>query len=82
MKAIAAQKGVTPSVLALAWVMSRGDFVVPLFGTKRRKYLEENIRAAEVTLTPHDLDEIDAAFPAGIAAGDRYPASARGSVNR
>jgi aryl-alcohol dehydrogenase-like predicted oxidoreductase len=81
-KEIATQKGVTPSVLALAWVMSRGDFIVPLFGTKRRKYLEENIAAAECTLTAADIVEIDAAFPAGVAAGERYPASARGSVNR
>ncbi len=81
-KEIAAKKGVTPSVLALAWVMSRGDFIVPLFGTKRRKYLEENIAAAECALTASDLAGIDAAFPAGVAAGERYPASARGSVNR
>ena len=81
-KEIAARKGVTPSVLALAWVMSRGDFIVPLFGTKRRKYLEENIAALNVTLPPAELAKIDAAFPAGVAAGERYPANARGSVNR
>ena len=81
-KGLAAGKGVAPSCIALAWLLSRGDFIVPLFGTKRRKYLEENIAALDVVLTAADLAEIDAAFPAGIAAGARYPDSAIGSVNR
>jgi aryl-alcohol dehydrogenase-like predicted oxidoreductase len=81
-KDIAAQKGVTPSNIALAWLLSRGDQIVPLFGTKRRTYLEENVHALDVVLTPADLTEIDAAFPAGVASGARYPDSAKGSVNR
>lgn len=81
-KEIAARKGVSPSVLALAWVMSRGDFVVPLFGTKRRTYLEDNVSAASCTLSVEEIAEIGAAFPPGVASGERYPASAIASVNR
>ena len=81
-KDIAARKAVTPSNIALAWLLSRGDHIVPLFGTKRRKYLEENIAALDVVLTAADLAEIDAAFPPGAAAGARYPDSAIESVNR
>lgn len=79
---IAARKGVAPSNIALAWLLSRGDHIVPLFGTKRRKYLDENIRALDVVLSATELAEINAAFPAGIASGARYPDSAIGSVNR
>jgi aryl-alcohol dehydrogenase-like predicted oxidoreductase len=71
-EAIAAGKGVTPSQLALAWVLSRGDDIVPIPGTKRVRYLEENARAVDVTLTPGELARIDAAFPVGAAAGTRY----------
>ena len=70
---IAADKGVTSSQLALAWVMSRGDDVVPIPGTKRVKYLEQNATAADVQLTRADLARIDAVFPAGAASGTRYP---------
>jgi aryl-alcohol dehydrogenase-like predicted oxidoreductase len=71
----------TPSQLALAWVLAQGDDLVPIPGTKRVKYLEENVRALDVRLTPEHLAEIDAIFPAGAAAGLRYPAAAMGSLN-
>jgi aryl-alcohol dehydrogenase-like predicted oxidoreductase len=70
---LAAEKDVTPSQLALAWVLSRGDDIVPIPGTKRRSYLEENAAAVELRLSPDDLDRLERAFPAGAAAGDRYP---------
>ena len=70
---IAAEKGVTPGQLALAWVLAQGDDVVPIPGTKRRAYLEENAAAADVELTDDDLRRLDEAFPPGAAAGDRYP---------
>ena len=70
---LAAEKDVTPSQLALAWVLSRGDDIVPIPGTKRRSYLEENAAAVELLLSPDDLDRLERAFPAGAAAGDRYP---------
>jgi aryl-alcohol dehydrogenase-like predicted oxidoreductase len=69
---LAKAKGVKPSQLALAWVMSRGDDVVPIPGTKRVKYLEENAAAANIRLTREELDRIDAIFPVGVAQGDRY----------
>jgi aryl-alcohol dehydrogenase-like predicted oxidoreductase len=70
---IAAEKGVKPGQLALAWVHSRGEDVVPIPGTKRRAYLEENVAAAEVELTGDELQRLEEAFPAGATAGDRYP---------
>jgi aryl-alcohol dehydrogenase-like predicted oxidoreductase len=70
---IAREKGVTPSQLALAWVLHRGDDIVPIPGTKRVKYLEENARALDVELSRDDLAEIDDVAPKGVAAGDRYP---------
>lgn len=81
-EAIAARKGVAPSNIALAWLLARDPLIVPLFGTKKRTYLEENIRALDVVLDAGDMAEIDAAFPRGVAAGARYPAGAMGSVNR
>jgi aryl-alcohol dehydrogenase-like predicted oxidoreductase len=71
-EAIAAEKGVTASQLALAWVLAQGDDVVPIPGTKRRSYLEQNAAAAEIELTDDDLRRLDHVFPEG-AAGDRYP---------
>jgi aryl-alcohol dehydrogenase-like predicted oxidoreductase len=71
-KELAEEKGATPGQLALAWVLHRGDDVVPIPGTKRRSYLEENVGAAEIELTDADLERIDEAAPAGAAAGDRY----------
>ena len=73
LRALAEAKGVTAAQLALAWVHSRGDDVVPIPGTKRRRYLEENAAALEVELTDDELRQLDEAFPAGVAAGDRYP---------
>ncbi len=70
---IANEKGVSASQLALAWVLHQGEDIVPIPGTKRRSYLEENAAAAEITLDEEDLDRIDKASPSGSAAGDRYP---------
>jgi len=70
---IATAKGITAGQLALAWVHAQGDEVVPIPGTKRRSYLEENVAALDVTLSPDDLAALDAVLPPGGAAGDRYP---------
>jgi aryl-alcohol dehydrogenase-like predicted oxidoreductase len=70
---IAEEKGATPSQLALAWVLHQGKDIVPIPGTKRRKYLEENVKAAEIELTEDDLRRLDEAMPVGATAGDRYP---------
>lgn len=77
---IAAEKEVTPGQLALAWLFYQGDDVVPIPGTKRRKYLEENAGAAGVELSGSDLSRIEEAAPKGAASGDRY--SDMGTVNR
>jgi len=69
---IAAEKGVEPGQLALAWVLHRGEDIVPIPGTKRREYLEQNVAATEIELTDDDMARIDAAAPKGAAAGDRY----------
>src|SRR5438105_12626990 len=73
LEALAARKGCKPSQLALAWVLAQGEDIVPIPGTKRRTYLEENAGALAVTLTPQDLAAIDAVMPPGAAAGLRYP---------
>jgi aryl-alcohol dehydrogenase-like predicted oxidoreductase len=78
---IAAEKGVTPSELALAWLLAQRDFVVPLFGTKRRAYLEQNAAAVDLTLSADELAAIEAAFPKGAAAGTRYPETMMRVVN-
>lgn len=78
---IAAAKGTTPSELALAWLLAQRDFIVPLFGTKRRKYLEENANAVSISLSPGELAAIEAAFPKGAAAGPRYPEAMMRVVN-
>ncbi len=70
---IAEEKGVTPAQLALAWMLSRGDDIVPIPGTKRVRYLEENAGAVGVELTEDDLTRIEEAFPKGATSGDRYP---------
>lgn len=80
--AIAADKGVTPGQLALAWVLAQGDDLVPIPGTKRLPYLEENLGALDVLLSAEDLARIDAVFPVDAAAGLRYPAASIGSVHR
>ncbi|MBP2834471.1 aldo/keto reductase [Dickeya parazeae] len=69
---MAQEKAITPSQLALAWVMAQDEHIVPIPGTKRRRYLEENIGAQSIALTPHELDEINAIFPPNVAAGERY----------
>ena len=79
---IAAQKDATPGQLALAWLLRQGEDIVPIPGTKRRKYLEENAAAAEITLTDDDLRRIEEAMPKGSAAGERYAEQQMRSVNR
>jgi aryl-alcohol dehydrogenase-like predicted oxidoreductase len=78
---IAREKGCTASQLTLAWVLAQGDDVVPIPGTKRRKYLEENVAAVEVNLTKEDLRRIDEVFPPEAAAGGRYPEHMMALVN-
>ncbi len=80
-KAIAAEKGATPSQLALAWLLAQGNDIVPIPGTKRRRYLEENVGATEITLTPNDLRRIEEVAPKGFAAGDRYPVQHMSTLN-
>jgi len=80
-KSIASEKGCTPAQLALAWVLARGPDIVPIPGTKRRKYLDENLGALNVKLTPDDLRRIDEVAPKGAAAGLRYPEAMMSSVN-
>ncbi len=80
--AIACDKGCAPSQLALAWVLAQGEDIVPIPGTKRRKYLEENVGALDVTLSSDDLARIDRALPAGAAAGTRYAAAQMQGLNR
>jgi aryl-alcohol dehydrogenase-like predicted oxidoreductase len=70
---IAEETGRTAGQIALAWVLSRGGDVVPIPGTKRRRYLEENVEALDVELTDEELDRLEQAFPKGAAAGERYP---------
>ena len=79
---IARDKGCTPAQLALAWVLAKGQDVVPIPGTKRRKYLEENVCALEVMLTADDLERIDEAAPKNVAAGSRYPEAMMKLLNK
>jgi aryl-alcohol dehydrogenase-like predicted oxidoreductase len=81
-KALAARKGCSTAQLALAWVLAQGDDIVPIPGTKRRRYLEENIGALDVQLSPKELAEIDTILPAGAAAGSRYSAPGMRTINR
>ena len=78
---IARRKKCSPSQLALAWVAAQGEDIVPLFGTKRRKYLDENLAALDVEITPADLEEIDAVAPKGVAAGERYAPGGMKTIN-
>jgi aryl-alcohol dehydrogenase-like predicted oxidoreductase len=78
---LAGRKGVKPSQLALAWVLARGRDIVPIPGTKHVRYLEENVAAVNVRLTPEELREIDAIAPMGAAAGMRYPEEGMRSVH-
>ncbi len=79
---LAMAKGCTPSQLALAWVLAQGGDIVPIPGTKRARYLDENLGAVHVWLTPEELEQIDRILPAGTASGDRYDAQAMQSVNK
>ncbi|MGA2639104.1 aldo/keto reductase [Methylocella sp.] len=79
---MAREKACTPAQLALAWVLAQGDDIVPIPGTKRRKYLEENIAALKVSLTPEELDRICRIIPPGKAAGTRYAAQHMSALNR
>jgi aryl-alcohol dehydrogenase-like predicted oxidoreductase len=81
-KAIATEKAITPGQLALAWLLAQGEDIVPIPGTKRRTYLEENIAATAVTLTDEDMNRINRAAPKGVAAGDRYAAQSMTALNR
>ena len=80
-EAMAAQKGCLPAQLALAWVLAQGEDIVPIPGTKRRSYLEQNAAAVDVRLTAEELQRIDALAPLGAAAGTRYPEAAMGMLN-
>jgi aryl-alcohol dehydrogenase-like predicted oxidoreductase len=79
---IAGEKGCTPAQLALAWVLARGEHVVPIPGTKRRSNLEENVRSLDVKLTADEIRRIDEVVPPGAASGPRYGEAAMASVNR
>ena len=72
LKAFAAKKAATPSQIALAWILAKGDDIVPIPGTKRRSYLESNIAAIQIVLSPADVAQLDALFPPDAAVGDRY----------
>ena len=78
---IAKQKGCTPAQLALAWLLAQGEFIVPIPGTKRIKYLEENAHAVDLNFTPDDLARINELLPRGAASGERYPEMAMKRVN-
>jgi aryl-alcohol dehydrogenase-like predicted oxidoreductase len=80
-EALARLKKCTPAQLALAWVVAQGEDIVPIPGTKRRKYLEENVAALNVELSPENLEEISNAAPIGVAAGTRYSESGLRAVN-
>lgn len=82
LEALAKEKGCTTSQLALAWVLAQGENLVPIPGTKRVKYLEENVTAADITFTAAELAAIEAISPKDVAAGTRYPEAGMASVNR
>jgi aryl-alcohol dehydrogenase-like predicted oxidoreductase len=79
---IAEAKHATAAQIALAWVLAQGNDIVPIPGTKRRKYLDQNIAAADITLTPTDLETLSTTFRPGATHGTRYPAAAMGALNR
>jgi aryl-alcohol dehydrogenase-like predicted oxidoreductase len=81
-KAIAKRKGVTPAQLALAWVLAKGEDLIPIPGTKRRKYLEENAAAVDIRLTAADVAELEAAVPENEIAGERYAAAAMKAIDQ
>ena len=79
---LAAEKNATPSQLAIAWVLARGADIVPIVGTKRRKYLDENLAAASIPLSAEDLERIERAIPKNAVAGERYPVAHMAMLNR
>ncbi|QPC83420.1 aldo/keto reductase [Phototrophicus methaneseepsis] len=79
---MAAAKGCTPAQIALAWVMAQGEDIVPIPGTKRIKYLEQNVAALNVTLTPEDIAQLNEALPLGAAIGERYPEESMRAVRQ
>ncbi len=79
---LAADKGVSAGQLALAWVLAQGDYLIPIPGTKQRKYLEENVAALEIRLLPAELQALEAIFTENAAAGLRYPEAVMGQLNR
>ncbi|MGA9752042.1 MAG: aldo/keto reductase [Acidobacteriota bacterium] len=81
-EAMAKSKGCTPSQLALAWVLAKGEGIIPIPGTKRRKYLEENAGALDVHLSSADVRQLDEAIPVGITAGPRYQEQAMKAIDR
>ncbi|KMT52817.1 aldo/keto reductase [Pseudomonas fildesensis] len=81
-QALAAEKGVTAGQLALAWVLAQGDYLIPIPGIKQRKYLEENVAALDVTLSPAELAALESIFPAGATAGLRYTEASMGLVHQ
>jgi aryl-alcohol dehydrogenase-like predicted oxidoreductase len=81
-EAMAREKDCTPAQLALAWVLAQGDDIVPIPGTKRRTYLDENVGALQVRLSPEDLARIDRVIPPGMAAGTRYAAPQMQALGR
>jgi aryl-alcohol dehydrogenase-like predicted oxidoreductase len=80
-EAIAQEKGCTPAQLALAWVLAQGEHIIPIVGTKRRKYLEENIDALELKLTSEDVRRLDESIPRGATTGERYPKATMNLIN-
>jgi aryl-alcohol dehydrogenase-like predicted oxidoreductase len=81
-RAFSADKGCTPAQLALAWLLAQGKDIVPIPGTKRRAYLEENVGALDVRLTPEEIVEIERLLPPGAAAGSRYSEPGMRTINR
>ena len=79
---LAAQKTVLPAQLALAWLLARGDDVVPIFGTRKRANLEANVRAADIQLAPSELAAIDQTAPRGAVAGERWAPEFMAQLNR
>ena len=81
-RAFAAAKGCTPAQLVLAWLLAQGADIVPIPGTKRRRYLEENVGALDIHLTPEELGKLDTILPPGAVAGPRYPERGMRAINR
>ncbi len=82
LETLAATKGISTAQLALAWVSAQSQHIIPLVGTKRRRYLEENLGAMHITLTDPELEQLQALAPKGVAAGARYPDAGMQAVNR